>query len=130
MMWCRAWMVLRVDVYLQAAVQAAECVWRHGLLRKGAGICHGIAGNGYAFLALWRCTRHPQWLHRAAQFGCALLDDRVMRYHATHRPERNHQLSLYEGCAGTAAFLLDLLEPDGSAFPLFEIPGSVHSAPG
>lgn len=129
LLWCRAWAVLRDDAYLRAAVQAAAVVWRHGLLRKGAGICHGVAGNGYAFLALWRCTRQPQWLHRAAQFGCALLDEHMLRYHAAHPPDRNHPLSLFEGSAGAAAFLLDLLEPDASAFPLFEIPEHVCSAP-
>ena len=35
---------------------AAERVWRAGLLRKGLGLCHGIAGNAYALLAHWRAT--------------------------------------------------------------------------
>jgi hypothetical protein len=48
-----AYAVLGEDWLLQAARQAGEVVWRRGLLRK-AGLCHGVAGNAYAFLALRR----------------------------------------------------------------------------
>eukprot|EP00959_Pyramimonas_sp_CCMP1952_P475016 9503974-Pyramimonas_sp.AAC.1 len=34
-----------------------------------AGLCHGISGNGYALLCMWRATQHARWLHRARQFG-------------------------------------------------------------
>jgi hypothetical protein len=30
-----------------------ELTWRAGPLAKGANLCHGTAGNGYAFLALF-----------------------------------------------------------------------------
>ncbi len=33
-----------------------ELVWRAGPLLKGPGICHGTAGNGYAFLKLYQRT--------------------------------------------------------------------------
>ncbi|MFT3809492.1 MAG: LanC-like protein [Micropepsaceae bacterium] len=35
---------------------AGDLIWRAGPLAKGAGLCHGTAGNGYAFLALFRRT--------------------------------------------------------------------------
>ena len=44
------------DRYLQLARQAAELVWRRGLLRKGYGLCHGAAGNGYTFLHVFQLT--------------------------------------------------------------------------
>ncbi|CAI5466848.1 unnamed protein product [Closterium sp. Yama58-4] len=38
---------------LQAAIEAGEVVWRRGLQ---VGLCHGISGNTYTFLALHRAT--------------------------------------------------------------------------
>ena len=36
-----------------------------GLLKKGYGLCHGIAGNAYVFLELYKTTNDLQWLHRS-----------------------------------------------------------------
>ncbi|WJZ81749.1 hypothetical protein VitviT2T_001572 [Vitis vinifera] len=33
----------------------AEVVWNHGLLKR-VGVCHGISGNAYVFLSLYRLT--------------------------------------------------------------------------
>ena len=51
--------------YLEAAVGCGEVVWRRGLLRKGYGLCHGVAGNTYTFLQLLRLTNNPQYFYRA-----------------------------------------------------------------
>ena len=32
---------------------------------NGYGLCHGVAGNAYAFLALYRVTKDPRCLYRA-----------------------------------------------------------------
>lgn len=52
------------------ARRSSEAVWTRGLLTKGNGICHGVAGNGYAFLSLRKADgadgRH---LHRARSFA-------------------------------------------------------------
>ena len=51
--------------------KAADLCWERGLLRKGPGICHGVAGSGYVFLLLYRLTGDKQQLARAhccAQF--------------------------------------------------------------
>lgn len=37
-----------------AAIKAGELVWQRGLLKKGFGLCHGISGNGYTFLSLFK----------------------------------------------------------------------------
>ena len=52
---CRAYNVFGDEKYRTAALKCGECIWRKGLLKKGPGICHGIAGSGYAFLVLFRC---------------------------------------------------------------------------
>lgn len=43
--------------YLQTALQCGEVIWSRGLLKKGYGICHGVAGNAYAFLSLFQQTK-------------------------------------------------------------------------
>lgn len=42
--------------FLEAAEKAGENVWECGLLKKGFGLCHGISGNGYFFLSLYRLS--------------------------------------------------------------------------
>ena len=43
--------------------------WCAGPLRKGPGLCHGTAGNGYAFLKLFGRTGDTIWLDRARAFA-------------------------------------------------------------
>jgi lantibiotic modifying enzyme len=50
--------------YLNYAQQAADVVWRRGLLRKGNGLCHGVSGNAYCFLSLYRATQNERYLNR------------------------------------------------------------------
>jgi lantibiotic modifying enzyme len=50
-------------------IKAGETIWRAGPLLKGPGVCHGTAGNGYAFLKLYRRTGDPRWLARARAFA-------------------------------------------------------------
>merc|ERR1712018_769827 len=49
------------DSYLIRAQKCGEAIWRRGLLKKGYGLCHGVAGNTYAFLALWKTTKEYQY---------------------------------------------------------------------
>ncbi|CAG7723925.1 unnamed protein product [Allacma fusca] len=64
--------------YLDACIKCGEVVWTKGLLRKGPGICHGVAGNGYVFLLLHRLTKEPdisgKYLYRAEKFAEFLKD--------------------------------------------------------
>ena len=41
--------------------------------QKGAGICHGTAGNGYALLAAFERTGDEVWLERARRFAAHAL---------------------------------------------------------
>ena len=50
-------------------VAAGELVWHAGPLRKGASLCHGAAGNGFAFLRLYQRTGEELWLERARAFA-------------------------------------------------------------
>eukprot|EP00667_Euglena_gracilis_P011449 EG_transcript_11704 len=124
----RAHAVLRDERFLQAAARAGECVWQRGLLRKGTGLCHGIAGNAYAFLSLYRYTHQEKYLYYAWCFCQSTWDPGVLQaIAATRDPQRRMQgvpdapFSLMEGLAGLICFYADLLAPDGSAFPAFEL---------
>uniref|UniRef100_A0A8P4GTT2 Glutathione S-transferase LANCL1 n=1 Tax=Dicentrarchus labrax TaxID=13489 RepID=A0A8P4GTT2_DICLA len=105
-----------VPQYLVDALQCGEVVWHCGLLKKGYGLCHGAAGNAYAFLALYRQTQDPKHLYRACMFA-----DWCMNYgkHGCRTPDT--PFSLFEGMAGTIYFLADLLQPMKARFPAFEV---------
>jgi len=101
------------DKYLLAARKAGDLVWQRGLIKKGPGLCHGVAGNGYAFLHLYQVTGEDAWLYRAAMYGEWLTE--------LNRPDQNipdRPLSLFEGIAGAVHFLHDLtLDPKTAKFP-------------
>lgn len=59
--------VFKEEKYLKEAAECAEVIWHRGLLRKGYGICHGTAGNGYAFLSLYKLTQEKKYLYRACK---------------------------------------------------------------
>ncbi|MDQ5841401.1 MAG: hypothetical protein M3537_09745, partial [Chloroflexota bacterium] len=40
-------------------IGAGHAIWKAGPLSKGYGLCHGTAGNGYAFLKLYQRTGDP-----------------------------------------------------------------------
>jgi hypothetical protein len=93
----------------ELAVAAGEVTWRAGPLRKGATLCHGTAGNGYAFLALFDVTGDELWLSRARAFAM----------HANKQVEsaRQHygrgRYSLWGGDLGTALYLEDCISGSG-----------------
>ncbi len=116
-LFARAYEVLGDVAYLEAARRAAGHVWRYGLLRKGNGICHGVAGNGYAFLSLHRTTGEEAQLDRALHFARACWSDRVAR----EQSPPDHPWSLYEGRMGTLCFHLDCCDPARARFPAFEV---------
>lgn len=103
--------------YLAAARRSADAIWQRGLLRKGPGICHGVAGSGLAQLVMYRHTKEQRYLHRAARMA-EFLDDKSF-LSVARVPDR--QYSLFEGLAGTVCFLCDLLEPDLASFPFMEL---------
>uniref|UniRef100_UPI00358DD970 lanC-like protein 3 n=1 Tax=Myxine glutinosa TaxID=7769 RepID=UPI00358DD970 len=101
--------------YLAACERAAQCVWNKGLLLKGPGTCHGVAGNGYLFLVLYRLTQDPKYFYRAWRFMEFMFTEEFCR--GARTPDSPY--SLFEGLAGTACFLLDVIKPEGAEFPLY-----------
>jgi hypothetical protein len=101
--------------YLDAELleAGAELAWRAGppSMEKGPGICHGTAGNGYAFLKLFARTGDERWLERARRFAV----------HALEQVERRGRgrYSLWTGDLGVALYAADCLE-GRSAYPVLE----------
>ena len=97
----------------ELAVAGGELTWLAGPLKKGAGLCHGTAGNGYAFLALLARTGDERWLTRARAFAM----------HAAAQMERcraedgRGRYSLWTGDPGTVLYLADCID-GGGALPL------------
>jgi hypothetical protein len=89
-----------------------ELTWRAGPCAGGAGLCHGTAGNGFAFLALLARTGDERWLHRARAFAMHALDQ-VARARAAAGRGR---YTLFTGDVGAALLAAACLDGD-PAFP-------------
>ena len=90
---------------------AGETTWAAGPLAKGPGLCHGTAGNGYAFLKLHRRTGDARWLARARAFAM----------HAIAQSERDGpRASLWTGDLGVALYLRACLDGD-ARFPTLDV---------
>jgi hypothetical protein len=91
------------------AVAGGELTWQAGPLSKGPGLCHGTAGNGYAFLALFTKTGDELWLERARAFAM----------HAAAQVEQARaqygrgRYSLWTGDLGVALYLDDCIQGNG-----------------
>jgi hypothetical protein len=87
-----------------------ELTWRAGPLTDKPGLCHGTAGNGYAFLALLERTGDEQWLERARAFAMHAATQ-VTRARETYGRGR---FTLWTGDPGVALYLADCLAGRGA----------------
>jgi hypothetical protein len=90
-------------------LQAGDFIWHAGPLAKGHGLCHGTAGNGYAFLKLHQRTGDPVWLQRARAFAMHAIGQsgRMREQYGQGRH------SLWTGDPGLAVYLWNCI--DGEA---------------
>jgi hypothetical protein len=95
---------------------AGELVWRAGPLRKGSNLCHGTAGNGYAFLKLYRRFGDALWLERARAFAAAA----IAQCRAARKRYAQGRYSLWTGDLGLAVYLHDCLRAEGR-FPTTDL---------
>jgi hypothetical protein len=93
----------------ELAVGGGELTWVAGPLRKGAGLCHGTAGNGYAFLALLERTGDERWLTRARAFAMHAL----AQMERTRSEDGRGRYTLWTGDLGTALYLADCIDGGG-----------------
>ena len=119
--WCAGspGIVIAAAGYLEEELllAGAELPWRTGPpgLEKGPSMCHGTAGNGYAFLKAFARTGDERWLERARRFAVHALGQ-VSRL----RKERGRgRYSLWTGDLGVAFYAADCLDRVGT-YPVFD----------
>ncbi len=93
---------------IASCLPARNSTWVAGAHRdaKGASICHGTAGNGYALLKAFARTGDELWLERARKFAVHALAQ--MRRERSARGRGRY--SLFTGDLGVALYLADCLE--------------------
>jgi DUF1680 family protein len=84
---------------------AGELTWTAGPLAKGANLCHGTAGNGYAFLKLFERTGDQLWLDRARAFAMHAIAQNEAEAEASGQ----RRYTLWAGDLGVACYLLDCI---------------------
>lgn len=95
----------RVDEILE---RAGELTWVAGPLTKPFGICHGAAGNGLAFLRLYKRTQKSIWLDRARAFAMHA----IAQSESQRKIYGRRRAGLYLGDLGLAQYLYACLEAD------------------
>jgi lantibiotic modifying enzyme len=115
--WCNGapGIVISTADYLseELLLAGAELTWRAGPpgMEKGPSICHGTAGNGYAFLKTFARTGDELWLDRARRFAVHALEQVGRRGQGRY--------SLWTGDLGVALFAADCLEAR-TAYPIMD----------
>jgi hypothetical protein len=104
------------DVLDDVLLGAGAATWAAGPLAKGSNLCHGTAGNGYAFLALYRRTSDPVWLERARAFAMHAL----AQYERDARDYGQLRYSLWTGDLGLAIYLWDCIRARAQ-FPTLDV---------
>lgn len=68
-LFAKAYLVSKKPQYLDTCIRCGELTWQKGLLKKGPGICHGVAGSAYVFLLLYRLTGNSKYIYRAQRLA-------------------------------------------------------------
>lgn len=97
-------------------VAAGQLVWRAGPLTKLPCLCHGVPGNGFAFLKLFARTGDERWLERARRFAMHAIaqNDRFVADH------HQRKFSLWTGDLGLAFYLRACIAGD-PAMPTLDV---------
>lgn len=98
------------DEFDSLMIRAGELIWKAGPLEKGANLCHGTSGNGYAFLKLFQATRDQRWLDRARSFAMTAI---AQSQESHDRHGRFHH-SLWTGDIGLAIYLDACIEENAN----------------
>jgi len=100
------------DTHSNLLEAAGEFVWKVGPPSPNAGLCHGTAGNGFAFLSLFSRGGDERWLERARAYAMhAIAQVRRLRAVTGHG-----RYTLFTGDLGAALLTAACLRLD-PAFP-------------
>jgi len=103
---------------MKAAKEASELVFEKGLLKKGFGICHGIAGNMHCLLQMYHATSDAKYW-RMVMYYANTIANATYQQSLLLKPDCPY--SLFEGLAGTVVALENVLEfgAKGNSLPHF-----------
>jgi len=101
----KAYSYFNQNKYLECAKRSSESIWKYGLLKKGAGLCHGISGNAYSFLLIYKESKDLSFLYRTISFIKLILTKSF--FNQLNTPDNPY--SLFEGLGGLAYLLNDLI---------------------
>ena len=117
--------MFKEEKYLDLAKNAGQTtIFTRGILTKGVGLCHGISGNAFAFLSIYRCLEEnsmqdsEKWLKMSCFFADVGIDKLP---ELETKPDQPH--SLFEGIGGLVCLLIDLQSPEdrNCGFPCYEV---------
>ncbi|RHZ77182.1 hypothetical protein Glove_184g23 [Diversispora epigaea] len=115
---CKAYEFYKEEKYLKLATETAKYVYSQGYGHKGVGLCHGISGNAYVFLSVYRLTKDLQYFQWAIEYAevCTQWEERILNkeFRLSDRP-----WSFWEGLGGTVCLLSDLVNWDAEVFKGF-----------
>lgn len=106
--------------YLESCKQACDCIWKYGVLRKGACICHGTAGNLYVFLHMYSAFPDTKYCKMAIYFALKAMESVELGV--------TYKKNLYEGSSGVLIALWNVRQalqhknvPLKLHFPAFDL---------
>jgi len=91
--------------YLKSADKASDAVWNRGILTKGLMLCHGVSGNSYMFLYMYKETNMPKYLYRAIKFQEYTLSQPIMVDPTIMRQPTPSPFMFFQGSYGGATIL-------------------------
>eukprot|EP01090_Pellita_catalonica_P005836 TRINITY_DN16057_c0_g1_i1.p1 TRINITY_DN16057_c0_g1~~TRINITY_DN16057_c0_g1_i1.p1 ORF type:complete len:466 (-),score=43.48 TRINITY_DN16057_c0_g1_i1:35-1432(-) len=119
----KAWAVFNDTKYLASAERAADCVWERGLLTKGLMLGHGISGNTYMFLNMYKLTQNKKYLYRAIKFQEYVLTHPGLSEVSEMRKPTPTPFMFFVGSYGSAVVLWSdmLYDIENASMPGFEV---------
>ena len=99
------------DRTVAAMQRGGALVYTHGLLRKGVGLCHGVAGGVYALLAvsdMLDSRADTYWLARAVHLAHLATEYSALERKGEMRVP-DDPYGLYEGVAGMCCAWAEVL---------------------
>ena len=120
----KASIVLNDPKYMNSAYLAADCAWERGLVTKGLMLCHGITGNTYMQIYLYKMSKNPKYMDRAIKFQQFVSQTPDLYDLKKMRIPTPNPFGLYTGSYESAIMLwVDLLTVKNNDFTTLFMPG-------
>ena len=102
--------------FKETAISCNKCLWERGLLYKGNGVCHGMAGITFGLIKLYKYSKNDLYLKEAIGICNGTFDPKVQSlvkgYSDPQRKKRgipDTPYSLMEGEGGCLVMYYDLI---------------------